>query len=239
MTAEAPALLAIAGVIKDFGGLRPLRIQSLLVRAGTVLSLSGFDEAAAEVFVSLVTGAGLPDTGTVELFGQPTAEIPDATTWLASLDRLGLVSSRAVLVEVFSARQNVAMPFTLEVDPIAPPMLPVVDALAREVGLTADVWDAAVGEAGADVQVRVRLARALALDPLLLLAEHPTAALSRDAAAVFGADLARIAARRGTAVVAMTEDAAFAKGLGGEALALKPATGELTRAGLWGRIFGA
>lgn len=232
------ALLSITGLVRSHRGLRPLRIQRLSVMPGAIVSLAGLDEAAAEVFVSLVTGAGLPDEGCIDLFGQPTSDIPDTAGWLASLDRLGLVSGRAVLIEPFSARQNIAMPFTLAVDPIAAAVLPAVDALAREVGLTPEVWDDPVGPAGPDVQARVRLARALALDPALVLAEHPTAELSREAAAAFGTDLARVAARRGLAVVAVTGDPQFAKALGGEALTLKPATGELTRATLWGRLFG-
>ena len=113
------ALLDIRLLVKDYQGLRPLRVRELSVSPGRVLSLAGFDAAAAEIFVHLVTGAALPDEGDISLFGTNTRHIQDAEAWLHSLDGLGLVSHRAVLVDMLTVLQNVAMPLTLEVDPIA------------------------------------------------------------------------------------------------------------------------
>jgi ABC-type sulfate/molybdate transport systems ATPase subunit len=82
---------------------------------------------------------------------------------------------------------------------------------------------------------RVRLARALALDPRLLVAEHPSAPLPREAVAPFARDLAAIAARRGLGVLAFSADREFTKALGGTALMLDPVTGTLSRPGLLAR----
>ena len=108
-----PPVLAIAGVSKNFGGLRPLRLQELTVDAGEQVALVGFDQPSAEVFVNLVTGATLPDAGTISLFGRPTADIVDSADWLAVVDRFGIVSARAVLLDQLTVIQNLAMPFTL------------------------------------------------------------------------------------------------------------------------------
>ena len=113
-------LLAIRGLVKNYQSLRPLRIRELVVMPGQVLHLTGFDAAAAEIFVHLVTGAALPDEGDITLFGTNTREITDADAWLRSLDGLGLVSHRAVLIDALSVLQNLAMPLTLDVDPIDP-----------------------------------------------------------------------------------------------------------------------
>ena len=85
------ALFDIRLLVKDYQGLRPLRVRELSVSPGRVLSLAGFDAAAAEIFVHLVTGAALPDEGDISLFGTNTRHIQDAEAWLHSLDGLGLV----------------------------------------------------------------------------------------------------------------------------------------------------
>jgi ABC-type uncharacterized transport system ATPase subunit len=105
-------VLTLEGISKQYGALRPLRVQQLSVAAGEHVALLGFDRAAAEVFVNLVTGAALPDAGQVTVFGRPTSEIADGTAWLALVDRFGIVSERAVLLEQLSVVQNLAMPST-------------------------------------------------------------------------------------------------------------------------------
>ena len=80
----------------------------------------GLDAGAAEVLVNLVTGAGVADRGTVCVQGRNNAEIANGDEWLESLDRFGIVSERAVLLEGATLEQNLAMPFTLQIDPVAP-----------------------------------------------------------------------------------------------------------------------
>src|SRR5882672_10819741 len=78
--------IAVRDVQKNYHALRPLRIRSLDVREGESVALLGFDRAAAEVFVNLITAATVPDSGEVRIFGQPTTTIADADAWLSSLD---------------------------------------------------------------------------------------------------------------------------------------------------------
>ncbi len=224
------ALLAIRGLSKQYQALRPLRVQTLDIGAGDVLHLTGMDAPAAEIFVHLVTGASLPDEGTITLFGADTRHIPDVEAWLRSLDRLGLVSHRAVLIDMLTVLQNVAMPLTLEIDPIAAAMRPAVEALAVEAGIDRAAWDTPLGAASPEVNLRVRIARALAQGPALIVAEHPTAALPREAVPRVAADVARIALTRAAALVTLTADAEWASHVGGTALALDAATGELAPA---------
>lgn len=225
------ALLEIRGLVKDYQALRPLRVRDLAVGPGALVTVTGLDAPAAEVFVHLVTGAALPDEGDIALFGTNTRTITDATAWLRALDRLGLVSHRAVLVDVLSVLQNVAMPLTLDVDPIDPAFRPAAEALAREAGIPEPSWDQPLGRADAEVVFRVRLARALAPEPSLLIAEHPSAGLAPETVAGIARDTARVAAERGAALVSLTADAAWAGAVGGEVLTLHPASGELAPAG--------
>ena len=232
------ALLDIRGLVKNYQALRPLRIRELSVAPGAIVSVGGLDAAAAETFVHLATGATLPDEGDVIMFGQNTRAITDSKAWFKSLDQVGMITTRAVVVEAFSVLQNVAMSFTLDVDPIDPRVVPQAGTVARDAGIDASLFDAPAGKVAPEVQMRVHLARALALEPKLLIAEHPSAALPRSAAAAFGADLAKAAKSRGLALVAITADDTLAKAIGGDRLELIPATGELRAPGLLKKLFG-
>ena len=231
-------LLDVTGLSKDYQGLRPLRIASLIVRPGDVLSIGGLDAAAAETFVHVMTGATLPDVGDVMLFGQNTKAITDSEAWLNTLDGIGMISARGVLINPFSVLQNIAMSLTLEVDPIAPRFLPKARELAHEAGIEAGAFERPAGQAGAAVKMRVHVARAVALGARLLVAEHPSAELPRETVAAFGADLAKVARGRGIALVAITADDVLAKAIGGQRLELVPATGELKAPGFLRKLFG-
>ena len=236
------ALLDIRLLVKDYQALRPLRVRELSVSPGRVLSLTGFDAAAAEIFVHLVTGASLPDEGDISLFGTNTRHIQDAEAWLRSLDGLGLVSHRAVLVDMLTVLQNVAMPLTLEIDPIAEDMRPQVEALAREAGIAEPLWDRPLGHVDAETNLRVRLARAVAPQPTLIIAEHPSAGLPRDAVARVADHVATMARARSAALLTLTADPEWVSRIGGDVLTLSPATGELASGGRFmerfKRVFG-
>src|SRR3954452_14329229 len=128
-------LVQITELTKDYNALRPLRLRDLEVAPGELLALLGLDAPAAELFVNLVTGATLPDAGAVRVFGVDTAAITDADEWLRTLDRVGILSDRAVLLEELTVAQNLAMTFTLAIDPIPVDVRNTVESLAREVGL--------------------------------------------------------------------------------------------------------
>ena len=231
-------LLEITGLTKAHQALRPLRIAQLIVNPGDVMSIGGIDAAAAETLVHLITGATLPDEGDVRLFGVNTREIADGDAWLKSLDGVGMVTSRGVLIGSFSVLQNVAISYTLEIDPIDPRVMPHALELAQSVGIDAAAFDLPAGKVPQEVQMRIHLARSLALGAKLLIAEHPSAALPRDTVAAFGADLSRAARSRGLALVAITADDVLAKAIGGARLELAAATGELRAPGLLKKLFG-
>ena len=231
-------VIAVSGLVKNYQALRPLRIDSFALAPGEVVSLMGLDSPAAEMLVGLLTGALLPDTGDVHLFGRSTKDVPDSDAWLAMLDQVGIVTERAVLIAQFSVEQNLAIPFTVQVDPVSDETRARVARLAAEVGLSPAQLTTPVAVSSPDVVARVRLARALALDPTVLLVEHPSASLPRDAVKAFSANLGRIARARRIAVLVVTADEAFASALGGTVLTHEPATGALKPRSAWRKIFG-
>jgi ABC-type transporter Mla maintaining outer membrane lipid asymmetry ATPase subunit MlaF len=221
-------VLELTEISKSYGGLRPLRIQQLTVSAGERVALLGFDQPMAEVFVNLATGALLPDRGTVLVLGRPTSAIVDSSEWLTVVDRFGIVSDRAVILDGMTVLQNLAMPFSLDIEPPSDEVRVQAEGLAREVGLPQPTWNAPVGNLDAPGRVSVRLGRAIALDPAVLLLEHPTATIGQAPTAGLGSRIRALAERRGAAVVALTADQTFAGSLGGRTLRLDPATGRLS-----------
>jgi putative ABC transport system ATP-binding protein len=226
----AQTIIAIRGLRRHFGGLRPLRIDGLTLRAGERVALTGLDAPAAEILTGLLTGAILPDEGEIRIFDRPTTDITDGQAWLEWLERFGIVSARGVLLSGSTVTQNLALPFTLSIEAIPADVLARVGALASSVGLEPDVLARAAGEAPPAVQARIHLARALALDPDILLLEHPTAMLSPEAVSDFGDDLRTVAAAHGLSMLVVTEDLAFAKRVADRRLILDPGSGALSEA---------
>ena len=229
MTSSSAPVLELSDVSKDYRGLRPLRIARLTVLPGEVISIVGLDQTTAEVFVNLVTGATLPDRGDVRLFGRSTTAIADSTDWLAVVDRFGIVSGRAVLLDALTVVQNLAMPFTLEIEPPADDIRRRAVALARRAGLADASVDRPVAELGPAGHARVRLGRALALDPAVVILEHPTAGLPREQVVAFGVQCRDLSA----ATIALTADLEFAEALAGRCLTLDAATGRLAGRSGW------
>lgn len=223
-------------VEKQYQALRPLRLADFRVEPAAVVSIAGIDAPGAEVLVNLMTAAVAPDRGEVRLFGRSTADIGDYESWLSMLDGLGLLTERAVLLDHCTVAQNLALPLTLQIEPIAPDVLPAVQALADEIGLAPGVLDQRVRDAAPEVVQRVRLGRAVALNPRLVVAEHPSASLPRETVAAFARDLARVVAGRRAALLSISADREFTKALGGLALTLDPKTGALSRPGLLARL---
>ena len=230
-------LVQIRNVVKDYHSLRPLRIESLDLRSGETLALSGFDRMTAEILVDLITAAIIPDTGDIIVFGQSTTAIADRDAWLHTLDQFGLLTERAVLVEQFTVEQNLAIPYSLSIESLSGELRARVAALAEEIGFTTGDLGKQSGVLPPLGRLRLRLGRALAMQPKVLLAEHPNATLTGEEAARFGADLKRIVNGRGIAALVLTADLEFARVAADEVLVLHPATGTLKSPSGWRRWF--
>ena len=214
-------------VVKNYSGLRPLRVAALELQPGERVAISGMDAVAAELFVNLVTGATLPDDGVVRAFGKSTAEIGSGDEWLASLDQFGIVSPRGILLEGATLQQNLVMPFTLQIDPVQDEIAERVASLAAECGIDAGSLVRPAVELPPDVRARAHLARAVALEPQLVIMEHPTAGVPDAQRAAFARDVAAVVQSRGMTVLAITMDEEFAQAVAHRSLALNGATGAL------------
>jgi predicted ABC-type transport system involved in lysophospholipase L1 biosynthesis ATPase subunit len=229
-------LVRLRGVTKDYRSLRPLRIVELDLSAGRSIALVGLDQAMGQILVDLITGAILPDSGEIVAFGTRTSSIADPGTWLATLDQFGLFTDRAVLVEQYTVEQNLAIPLTIAVETLSEDVRDRVRSLAAEIGLEHELQRQA-GIVSPAARARIRLGRALAIEPRVLVAEHPSATLDERDANALASDLARIVSRRGMASLVITADRAFARTAASDVLVHEPATGKLTPLAGWRRWF--
>jgi len=92
-------VLEVIGLVKDYGGLRPLRVRGLTVRPRDVVVLSGLDAIAAEVLTNLVTGATLPDAGEIRVFGRVVGPRD-------SRPEIGVVPQELAVYPLLTAREN-------------------------------------------------------------------------------------------------------------------------------------
>ena len=241
MIVAPAAVIELSRISKDYRGLRPLRVETLTLNAGEQLAILGLDEVTAEVLINLVTGATLPDQGEVSVFGRPTSTIDASADWLALVDRFGIVSHRAVLLDALTVIQNLSMPFTLDIDPPPEDVQIRAVALAAEVGIPEWAWAGPVAKLDSAERVRLRLGRALALDPGILLLEHVSAGVPRNQVASLSVEINAIVKRRGIASLVATADEEFAAAVATRVVRLEPATGRLLdrRSGFFDRLFGA
>lgn len=222
----ATPLIELRGVVKAYQALRPLRIAELVVSSMDRLALSGLDAGAAEMFVHLITGASVPDEGSVKVAGRDTREIATDTEWLTSLDRFGIVTHRAVLLDGMSVAANLALPITIAIDPLTAEIRQRVERDAADVGLEPAVLDTPVGNLTTEQRLRLHLSRAAANRPEFMLLEHPAAQLEDAAAAARTGNVLRaLSDARGFGWLSIGEDQAFAEAAGATRVAVTPATG--------------
>jgi ABC-type lipoprotein export system ATPase subunit len=236
VNAEGPPLIAMTGIRKEFGEPRPLVIRELTIRASDRIALPDLNPGAAEILINLITGASLPDEGTVRVAGHDTRSISTDTDWLASLDRFGIVTARAVLIGALPVAANLALPLTLSIEPMSAETRGAVEALAERVGLPAQRLEAKASTLTPGEQMRVHLARALAPGPQLVLLEHPTAAIrDQGEQRALGEALRLATEATATGWLALTPDRVFGRAAGATWLRIGT-DGDVRREGFWSKL---
>jgi hypothetical protein len=119
------------------------------------------------------------------------------------------------------------------VDPVSDHVMADVRRLAIEAGVPPGDLDRPLGAVPNETLARCHLAKAVALNPSLLLVEHANALTSPADAPAFGRDIARVAEGRRAAVLAMTADDTFARAAGRRVSALDAPTGRLLSKSGW------
>jgi lipoprotein-releasing system ATP-binding protein len=209
-------LLRVEELCKTFstgeGEVKVLENLNLSLETGERLAIQGQSGVGKSTLLYILGALDRPSSGSVlfrgrEVFSQSGAELSSFRNQC-----LGFIFQFHHLLPEFSSVENVMMPglirgLTFE------EMRGRAEQILKEVGLSSRLTHK-VGQLSGGERQRVAVARALVLDPALLLADEPTGNLDPKTGAVIEDLLIDMNQSRGTALVVVTHNPVFAKKLG-------------------------
>jgi len=188
-----------AGVVRAVDGV------TLALERGAFVAVTGRSGSGKSTLLNLIAGIDVPTSGTVWVDGVALAAMDDDALTRHRRARIGMVHQFFNLLPTLSARENVALPALLAGRPERD-ALARADHLLGEVGLTPRRDARPQTLSGGEMQ-RVAVARALVLEPAVVLADEPTGNLDSRSAAEVVAMLRDLAARHGATVLLVTHSA--------------------------------
>src|SRR6204780_5161219 len=173
--ASSTPFLAVEDLHKSFGTQKVLNGISLAVKRGETLAVLGRSGTGKSVLLRLIIGLEKPDLGSILLHGQDISGL--ALDQLGEIrKKMGFLFQHAALYDSLTVEENVAFPVRRHTEMTAAQRSERVQELLASVGMEADLQKMPSDISGG-MQKRVGLARALALEPGILLLDEPTAGL--------------------------------------------------------------
>jgi ABC-type transporter Mla maintaining outer membrane lipid asymmetry ATPase subunit MlaF len=211
--------------VKMVHGNPSLRIDDLRIYEKECVAFYGLGEEVAEIITNQITGAYPPEEGSVYIQGNDSREITD-TSWFDFVDDFGIYSASAPLQENASIGENIAMIFRSQDSAIDESRLSsAVLKLANLVHLTITDLSKIMNEAASLLRMKVRLARALAFRPKVVILREPTEQLSRDVSHKMLDLLKRVRRKWKFTLILFTGDIWFLQEFAERILFLNPQTG--------------
>ena len=217
MSDDAP-VVELRDVTKSFGSKRVLDEVSLTVARGHGVCILGRSGTGKSVTLKHIVGLVKPDAGRVFVEGQDITEMPIAA--LSDVrKRIGFLFQNAALFDSISVGENVAFPLRRHTRLDDTAIRSRARELLGQVGLGSE-YDTMPADLSGGMRKRAGLARALALDPAILLADEPSAGLDPVTAAEIDALLVELKRRSNTTIIVVTHNIPSARAIADQFLFL-------------------
>lgn len=203
------APLVISGLKKSFGQQTVLNGIDLSANHAETIAVLGRSGTGKSVLLKLIVGLQKPESGSIKIRGQETVNL--------NLDQLnevrkkiGFLFQEAALYDSLTVAENIEFPLSRHTNLSAAERRERARSLLASVGMEKDL-DKMPSDISGGMQKRVGLARALSLDPDLLLFDEPTSGLDPITAAEIGDLIVKLKKKRSLTSVVVTHDVHGAK----------------------------
>ncbi len=202
------AMVQVHDLHKTFGSgptaVHALRGVSFTARRGELTALKGRSGSGKTTLLNLLGGLDRPSSGRITVDGQDLQELGEDGLLTLRRDRIGFVFQSFGLIPILTAAENVGVPMRLRRTPPAEREERVADLLAL-VGLS-DHVNQRPGELSGGQQQRVAIARSLANQPALIIADEPTGQLDSDTGRAIMQLLRAVVRSEGVTALVATHD---------------------------------
>lgn len=199
-------MLRLESVTLAYGDFTVLRDISLVVKKGQVVAMMGGSGSGKTTLLRAATGQMKARTGQVEVFGQNLAHI-SRQDLMSLRQRMGVLFQQGALFTDLNVFENVAFPLREHLHIPASELLARVLSKLEAVGLKAAAH-LKVSEISGGMARRVALARAVILEPELVLYDEPFAGLDPISMGITARLIRSLSDRLGCASVVITHDIA-------------------------------